>query len=114
MCSETPDPAAILDEFQTVAKQLEAVLKDIEWRKPDVEAEEAKLRDLIERAKTDPMVDAASQAIVVRVLRGVLNDKIAEVDRLEKRMLDLKGQLEALEAGASKPEEGEKPGEALR
>jgi len=100
-------------EFQDVAKELEDVLKDLEWRKPDVEAEEAKLKELRAQAKTNPNVDVATHATVVRVLRAVLNDKIKEADRLEKRMLELKAQIEKAEAAAAAPEEGEESGEAV-
>ena len=101
------------------------------WRKPDVEREEAELRELRKAALKDPGVDVASQTIVVRVGREILNDKIAEANRLEKRMNELKEQLEKFEAekgagvglgvliGAGeeekaeaaeeKPEEGEEP-----
>ena len=108
------DPDELLAEFQAVAKELAAVLKDLEWRKPDVEEEEALLRKLRKAQKKDPNVDVASQAIVVRVLREVLDDKIALADKLEKRMLALKGQLEKGEAGAPEPEEAEKHGEAVQ
>lgn len=91
---------ALLIEFEAVAKALDEVLKDIEWRKPDVEGEEATLKDLRAKAKKDPNVDVASQAIVVRVLRGVLDDKIAEADRLEKRLNEIKEQVET-QAGAA-------------
>ena len=95
-------------EFRTVAQQLDEVLKDLEWRKPDVEDEEKKLRALRKKALKDPGVDVATHATVVRVLRAVLNDKIKEADRLEKRMLELKAEIEKFEAAEEKPEGGEK------
>lgn len=98
----------LMAEFQTVAAQLDEVLKDLEWRKPDVEGEEAKLKALKKAVLKDPNVDVASQAIVVRVGRSILNDKLAEADRLEKRMLELKAQLEKAEAAVEKPGGGEK------
>jgi len=97
LCNGIVDFEKLMEEFNAVAKQLDEVLKDLEWRKPDVEAEEAKLADLVKAAKHNPNVDVASQAIAVRVLRGVLDDKIAEAERLEKRMLELKAQIEAVE-----------------
>ena len=113
MCSEIVDSDELLDEFQAVVAQLNAVLKDLEWRKPDVEGEEKLLRKLKDQAKKDPNVDVASQAIVVRVLREVLDDKIALADKLEKRMLKLKGQLEKVEAAERKRREGVEAGEAV-
>jgi len=103
----------MITEFQGLVQQFDEVLKDLEWRKPDVEAEEAKLRDLMARARKDPMVDAASQAIVVRVLRGVLDDKIAEAERLEARITELEKQIRARTAPAAKPGKRGKRGEAL-
>ena len=101
----------LLTEFQDVAQQLDVVLKDLEWRKPDVEHEEKKLRDLRKKALKDPGVDVASQAIVVRVGREILDDKIAEAHKLEKRMKELQAQLEKAEAAEEKPGGGEEAGE---
>jgi len=113
LCSEDLEMEGLLKEFQDVTQKLDEVLKDLEWRKPDVEAEEAKLKYLLNRAKKDPGVDVATQAVVVRVLRGVLNDKIAEADRLEKRMNELTAALEARQAPAATPEEVKESGKAL-
>lgn len=94
MCSENEETDELMVEFQETAKQLDAVLDDIKWRKPDVEREEALLKELQAAASKDPKVDAASQAIVVRVARAILDDKIAEADRLEKRMKELQAKIE--------------------
>jgi len=114
LCSENVEIDTLVMEFQAVAKQLDEVLKDLEWRKPDVEREEALLRKLRAAAKEDPGVDVASQAIVVRVGRAILNDKIAEAERLEKRMLELQAQLEKAEGERAPMEEAEEGGEAVR
>ena len=111
MCSETVEIDTLLIEFQAVTQQLDEVLKDLEWRKPDVEREEKTLRALRKKALKDPGVDVASQAIVVRVGRAILDDKIAEANRLEKRMKEIQAQLEKAEAAEEKPEEGEETGE---
>jgi len=114
LCAANPKLDELMTEFDAVCRQLDEVLKDLEWRKPDVEGEEATLRNLQARAKKDPGVDVASQAIVVRVLRSVLDDKIAEAERLEQRMLQLKAQIEG--AAAPAPQKGKrgKRGQALR
>jgi len=103
-----------MEEFNAVCRQLDEVLKDLEWRKPDVEGEEATLRDLEARAKKDPGVDVASQVIVVRVLRSVLDDKIAEAEQLEQQMLQLQAQIEGSAAPAPKKGKRGKSGQALR
>ena len=110
MYNENPEIDTLLTEFQAVTQQLDLVLKDIEWRKPDVEREEKTLRALRKKALKDPGVDVASQAIVVRVGRAILDDKIAEANRLEKRMKEIQAQLEKAEAAKEKPEEGEEGG----
>lgn len=110
MYSENPETDELLTEFQTVAQQLDEVLKDLEWRKPDVEEEEKKLRELKRKALKDPGVDVASQAIVVRVGREILNDKIAEANSLEKRMKEIQAQLEKPEEASKEGEGGEKAG----
>lgn len=104
----------LLEELDQVLKALDEVLKDLEWRKPDVEAEEATLRDLQARAKKDPGVDVASQAIAVRVLREVLDDKIQLAEALEQRMLVLRDQIAAVEEAAPKKGKRGKRGKALR
>ena len=108
MYNENPEVDTLLSEFQAVTQQLDEVLKDLEWRKPDVEHEEATLKALRKKALKDPGVDVASQAIVVRVGRAILNDKIAEAKRLEKHMKELQAQLEKVTAAEEKPEGGEK------
>ena len=113
MYNEISEIDKLMTEFQAVTQQLDLVLKDIEWRKPDVEREEVELKALKKTALKYPGVDVASQAIVVRVGRSILNDKIAEAKRLEKRMLELQAQLEKAEAAKEKPEEGEETGEAV-
>jgi len=113
LCGEVVDLEKLMEQFNAVCRQLDEVLKDLEWRKPDVEGEEATLRDLMARAKKDPGVDVASQVIVVRVLRSVLDDKIAEAERLEKRMLELKDQIEAQGAPSQKPGKRGKRGKTL-
>jgi len=99
MSTSNAEYNALMAEFESVCAQLDEVLKDLEWRKPDVEAEEAKLEALREQAKTDPDVDVGTQVVVVRVLRGVLDDKIAEADRLEKRMQEIQAELEKMTTG---------------
>ena len=101
---------ALVEEFRVVCQDLDEVLKDLEWRKPDVEGEEAKLKKLRKEALKDPNVDVASQAIVVRVGRSILDDKIAEANKLEKRMNKLKAQIEKAQGAVEKPEGGEKAG----
>ena len=101
---------ALLTEFQTITQELDEVLKDLEWRKPDVEHEEATLKALRKKALKDPDVDVASQAIVVRVGRSILNDKIKEANRLEKRMKELQAQIEALEEPSKEKPGGEEHG----
>jgi len=113
LCNGNVEIDTLLTEFQAVTQQLDELLKDLEWRKPDVEAEEAKLKELRKEAKTNPNVNVGIQAEIVRVLRGILNDKIKEADRLEKRMLELKAQIEKAEATVEKLEEGEEGGEAV-
>ena len=114
MYNEDAKLEALIEEFRAVANALKEVLEDLEWRKPDVEAEEGKLAQLIEQAKTDPLVDVASQAIVVRVLREVLDDKLAEAEALEQKMLILRDQIDALQKERSKPEKVRKRGQAVR
>ena len=114
MCSEVAKLQALMEEFEAAAKALEEVLKDLEWRKPDVKEEEATLKELWRQAKTDPTVDVASQAIVVRVLRAILDDKLAEAERLERCMVELKAQLEALIETASSEGEVADSGETIR
>ena len=103
MSNEIVNMDELLEEFRAVAAQLDEVLKDLEWRKPDVEGEEKKLKALRKAALKDKGVDVASQAIVVRVGRSILNDKIKEAHALEKRMLQLKAQLEKAEEEAAPP-----------
>jgi len=105
--------ARLMAEFEEVAGALDAVLKDLEWRKPDVEEEEAKLEQLREQAKTDQDLDVGTQAVVVRVLRGVLDDKIAEANRLEARMLELKAALERIPEPGPTPAEGGEGGQTV-
>jgi len=114
LCSKIVEIDTLLADFQVVTRQLEEILNDLEWRKPDVEEEEAKLKEMRKQAKTDPSVNVGIQAEIVRVLRSILNDKIAEAERLEKRMLELKAQIEEAEAVSAAPEEGEESGEAVR
>lgn len=113
MCSEHLDLATIEAEFQQVAKDLQEVLEDIEWRKPDVEEEERLLAKLRVQQKKDPNVDVASQAIVCRVGRAILDDKLAEADRLEGRMKQLTAQLEKLSTPAKPEEKAPKVAEAV-
>ena len=113
MSNEISEIDTLMSEFQAVAQKLDEVLKDLEWRKPDVEAEEKKLRELKRAALKDPGVDVASQAIVVRVGRSILNDKIKEAKRLEKHMIGIQAKLAAAEQAAAKPEEGKEAGEAV-
>ena len=108
MCSETVEIDTLLTEFQDVTRQLDEVLKDLEWRKPDVEREEKLLKALRKKALKDPGVDVASQAIVVRVARAILDDKIADANRLEKLMKQIQTELEMAQAAKEKPEGGEK------
>jgi len=114
LCAASEKLAELTEEFEAVAKELNLVLDDLKWRKPDVEGEELKLRKLRRQAKQDPGVDVASQQIVVRVLRAVLDDKIALADGLEKRMILLRDQIKALEKETLEEREVGESGEALR
>jgi len=103
----------LVEEFERVTKLLDEVLKDLEWRKPDVEREEQLLRRLKRRAKRDPNVEWQSQAIAVRVAKSILKDRVAEAERLEKRMLELKAELEKLSPPSPAEEEQAESGEAV-
>jgi len=114
LCAASEKLAELMVEFEAVAKELDEVLEDLKWRKPDVEAEELKLRKLRRQAKNDPMVNVAVQAETVRVLRAILDDKIALADALEKRMILLRDQIKALEKETLEEREVGESGEALR
>jgi len=114
LCAASEKLAELMVEFEAVAKELDEVLEDLKWRKPDVEAEELKLRKLRRQAKNDPMVNVAVQAETVRVLRAILDDKIALADALEKRMILLRDQIKALKKEAAEEREVGESGEALR
>jgi len=114
LCSQGPEEDPLVTEFEAVAAALDAVLKDLDWRKPDVEEEEAKLAELRKAAKENPGVDVASQEIVVRVLLGVLEDKMAEANRLSDRLEDLKDAIKAREAQKPAPSRRGRRGQALR
>ena len=107
MCNEIPEIDKLEAEFRTVAQKLDEILKDIEWRKPDVEAEEKKLRQLKRAALKDPGVDVYSQSIVVRVGRSILDDMIKEANSLEKHMKELRARIEKAMAAEEKQGEGE-------
>ena len=113
MCSEVVEPEDLYKEFEAVAAQLKEALEDLEWRKPDVEDEEAQLKDLKRKAKKDPTVDVASQAIVVRVGREILDDKIKEARRLDARLKEIQAALEEAEKEQPAPEEKVEGGEAV-
>lgn len=113
MYSENPEIDKLMVEFHVVTRQLDEVLNDIEWRKPDVEHEEATLKTLRKKALKDPDVDVYSQAVVVRVGRSILNDKIKEANVLEKRMKEIQAELEKLEAAEKEEKEGAPSGEAV-
>jgi len=103
----------LMAEFEEIAGALDAVLKDLEWRKPDVEEEKVKLEQLREQAKTDLDLDVGTQAVVVRVLCGVLDDKIAEANRLEARMVELKAALEKAAGPEPAAAEGGESGQTI-
>jgi uncharacterized coiled-coil protein SlyX len=103
----------LMEEFQATLKAFKEVLEDLEWRKPDVEGEELKLKQLMDQAKMDPGVDVASQRIVVRVLRDILDEKLRLADALENRITILRGQLEALSQEKAKPEEAGGSGKTI-
>jgi chromosome segregation ATPase len=113
LSNEKTEYNRLMEEFESTLKAFKEVLEDLEWRKPDVEAEEAKLKQLMDQARTDPGVDVASQRIVVRVLRDILDEKLRLADALENRITILRGQLEALEKEKAKLEEAAGSGKTI-
>jgi uncharacterized protein YaaN involved in tellurite resistance len=87
---------AKIAELNEVAKELDELLRDLEWREPDVAKEKAKLRRL-ERSKKRRDVDAiGSQRVVVEVLGKVLEDKRRRARELMRRYNKLKAEIEKL------------------
>jgi hypothetical protein len=107
LCSEKGEALTPQEELQGIRQRLEELRKDLEWRMPDVAGEEAKLQELLTLAKDDPMVDVATQATIVRVLKDVLQDKIDEAERLENRAKELESQLD--QSGSTAPKKKRKP-----
>jgi RNA polymerase-binding transcription factor DksA len=73
--------------FEELVKKREELQKDLEWRIPDVENEVSKLRALEKAAKRGEPVDVGVQQTIVDVLSGVLEDKKAELKRVEAEIL---------------------------
>jgi hypothetical protein len=107
LCSEKIEVPTTMEELERLKKQLAELERDLEWRIPDVQGEEAKLQELLTLAKDDPMVDVATQATIVRVLKGVLEDKMALKESLEKRIKQFEAEL-----GAAAPRAKAKKGKA--
>jgi len=107
MSSEKSEIGTLIKRFEDVTKRLEEVLEDIEWRKADVAHEEAKLKELLKQREKGELVDTYSQSEVVRIGKEILADRIAEAERLEKEMLDIKGRLEKLTGEKEKEEKRE-------
>jgi DNA anti-recombination protein RmuC len=83
-------------ELNEVAKELDELLRDLEWREPDVAAERATLKKL-ERSKRRRDVDAiGAQRVVVEVLGAVLEDKRRRAKELMRRYNKLKAEIEKL------------------
>jgi hypothetical protein len=100
LCSENVEAPEGNEELQKLKQQYIEVLHDLEWRIPDVAQEEETLKGLMAKAKDDPMVDVATQATIVRVLKGVLEDKIALKEALEKRIKQLEAQYAPVKPSA--------------
>jgi len=114
MPNEIEEKDELLEKFEETAKRLDEVLEDLRWRKPDVEREERILAALKRKAKKDPTVEWQSQAIVVRVARAVLQDKIAEAERLERQLMEYKEAIEFREASKKKAKRGRRRGKAVQ
>jgi hypothetical protein len=114
LCSEKMENTTTMQELERLKKQLAELERDLEWRIPDVQGEDAKLEELIARADGDPYVDVATQATIVRVLKDVLQDKINEAETLKKRIKELEDQLGLLGAAAPKKKRKAKHVETIR
>jgi len=103
--SEIPTEELVKD-FEMLAKELDEVLEDIKWRKPDLEDEEKKLDELKRKQEEGEDVDTYSQQIVVRVQRDILKDKIKQAETLEEAMNRIKRELERREGERKRKKSG--------
>jgi len=103
----------LVKKFEEITSRLDEVLKDIEWRKPDLAEEELRLQQLLNRRKRGELVDTYAQSEVVRIQREILQDRINEANVLEKQMLAVKAELDALTGRKAKRKRKRKHGKAV-
>ena len=87
---------AKIEEFNRIATELDELLRDLEWRRPDVAQERQELERL-RRSKEEAAKEAyGAQKVVVQVLGAVLRDKERRARELLKRYNKLKAEIEKL------------------
>jgi len=109
MAKQKPDLSDIpteelLRDFKEISARLDEVLEDLKWRKPDVEAEERKLKALQEKKAAGECVETRPQEIILRVAKAVLQDKIREAEKLEAAMTVIEEELKRREEGKKRAE----------
>jgi len=99
MANENPELTSLLQEFEKLTKEIDELLNDLAWRRPDWEEEIRKFQEAMERRDPEGMGYVASMQPFIQIWTAILEEKEKELrekakrwEELRKKVVELTGQ----------------------
>jgi hypothetical protein len=99
MDKENPEAMAILQEFNRLTQEIDALLEDLAWRRPDTQEEIQRYNEAMEKRDPEGMGYVSTMKPFLEIWTKILEEKEAELrqkagrwEELRKKVVELTGQ----------------------
>lgn len=102
MKNSSPPPEEvekIYEELRRLEHERKVLLQDLAWREPDVKAEVEQWKADLQSDDPERVGMAIAYRPTIEVLTGILQDQIAKLQAVEKRIKELKEWLRSVGTG---------------
>jgi flagellar motility protein MotE (MotC chaperone) len=99
MANENPEVLKLLQEFEQLTREIDELLEDLKWRRPDWEEEMRRFQEAMEKRDPEGMGYVASMQPFIQIWTAILEEKEAQLrekakrwEELRKKVVELTGQ----------------------
>jgi hypothetical protein len=99
MGEENPEAVKLIQEFNQLTQEIDALLEDLAWRRPDTEEEVRKYNEALERRDPEGMGYVSTMQPFLEIWTKILEEKEEELrqkakrwEELRKKVVELTGQ----------------------
>jgi hypothetical protein len=99
MANENPEAIRIIQEFNQLTQEIDALLEDLAWRRPDTQEEIQRYNEALERRDPEGMGYVSTMKPFIEIWTKILEEKETELrekakrwEELRKKVVELTGQ----------------------